>query len=226
MAHQAYIGAMRQYYLEKAERYLGIEWSIEGTGTVRNCLEQQVCSIDSCAGLGLASVSELADGLDDTISLLTSLSGADIPSTGGRAPEALDMPFSAGLLSGYAAAMALIIAFPVAGVLLPALVALVAGGAIGGGIGSRRQRKRIEESRRPFLEALYGAADAVDNDIGFYFALEHFHCARERFEASYRAISPERQSSVQEMLAEQLCAGAIDMGEAELGRYLAGLAGN
>ena len=223
MASRDYMGAMRQYYIEKAERHLGIEWSVEGTGTVRNCLEQLVCSIDSCAGLGIASVSELADGLSDTISLLTSLSGADIPSTGGRASDAADGPFALGVVSGYVAALGLIFAAPVAGVLLPAFGALIAGGLIGGGIGKKRQKKRIEESRKPFLDALYGAADTVDSDIGFYFSMEHFHCARERFEASYRAMAPYRRSSVEEMLGEQLLAGVIDMGEAELRRYLAGI---
>lgn len=67
------------------------------------------------------------------------------------------------------------------------------------------------------------AAVALDEDIGKAFLMDDFLGRKERFGETYLALAPEERADVEAELRRMLSAGALDMGEAELERYLAGL---
>ncbi len=83
--------------------------------------------------------------------------------------------------------------------------------------------KVIKDSKEEAFAPLYDAARSLDLDIGKCFLHEHFTWARSRFELTYRSLSGEERAEVKQELCRRLEAGALDMGEAELDRYLDGL---
>ena len=116
------------------------------------------------------------------------------------------------------------------GALIEAAVVLL--GSAGTAYSIGRIRKGNEESSEEkercdrTLAPVYEAAWQLDSAIGRLFAADQFHEKRENFERTYRMLDEDGRSAVATEMKEQLCAGAVDMGEAELDRYLSGLREN
>ncbi len=115
------------------------------------------------------------------------------------------------------------------GALIEGAIALLGGAGFVQGIKKGFiENDRLLEKREECEKALapvYGAAQQLDSRIGRLFAADQFHECRENFERMYRALDESGRNAVSLELKEQLTLGALDMGEAELDSYLAGLAG-
>ena len=103
------------------------------------------------------------------------------------------------------------------------VVATPLSGIIVGIIGIGKQLDRLVERRKKVLQPLYGMAQSLDADIAHAFLYDDFEQNRERFGPTYRSLSGEERAGVDRELHQMLAAGALDMGEAELDRYLSGL---
>ncbi len=79
---------------------------------------------------------------------------------------------------------------------------------------------------RHALGELYSRAEALDADIGRAFLYDDVEQNRERFGQTYRALAEEERALVGQDLHRMLAAGALDMGGAELKRYLSSLGEN
>ncbi len=101
-----------------------------------------------------------------------------------------------------------------------------------GAVGYLRSGKNVRYYNETFnaKETIFNpvrfAASACDLDIGRCFLygdfMEEGH-RHDRFEKTYAGLEPEERSEVRGALREMLAAGALDMGEAQLDSYFAGL---
>ncbi len=128
---------------------------------------------------------------------------------------------------GTAAAAALFLLIP-GGALVEGALMLLGGAGFVQGIrkgfgGLGRQLEKRDECVKT-LSPVYEAARQLDSRIGTLFAADRFHEDRNLFERSYRMLDEEGRGAVASELREQLVMGAVDMGEAELDRYLGSLA--
>ena len=89
--------------------------------------------------------------------------------------------------------------------------------------GQAKRGRRAKDHREEVFSSLYLRADILDRDIGRCFVMDDFLGCRERFEKTYQALDSEERADVGAGLHRMLSAGALDMGEAELDRYLSSL---
>ena len=100
------------------------------------------------------------------------------------------------------------------------LVALVGGW----GIKSFHKKVKLYQDTKSRRDEIFlpvrKAADSLDQDIGRCFIFEHIRHNRKRFETTYRGLTGKESETIDKQLFEMLDAGALDMGQLELERYL------
>lgn len=213
-------------YSEKAEQYPLLVDAIEGKVSVRGRLEAIVGQMDEAIG-SPATSAELVECLEHDVEMLTTLGYLDAQ------PAAFDEGFSKEWLKGYLvaaipAALLIFSSVSMMPAMLPALGATFISAGLGIGfstyLGQFFQRRATLRQRRPFLDAVYQAAETLDADIAFLFPEVQFRKARPRFEENYRRMPAHRQEAVNKQLHAYLAAGGIrGMDEIQLNDYLSGL---
>lgn len=223
---------MPEYYLAKAEEHPIVREALEGTAMFRGRLDDLVGMLTDREGAPPKTRSP-SDDLKAYLTVLEDLSsaGLDVESiyNSGVCMEVY------GVSKGVAGFFLGVGAIGAIGLIIPPLAALEAavllsGGAVGGFFGwctkgYGEARKKADEIFAP----AYAAADAVDADIKRCFptgrALEACRPLSDIEERAYRMMDADGRKEADEELRRKLAAGALDMGEVDLERYLKGLAG-
>ncbi len=230
----------REYYLEKAEKNTLLNNAIAGEDPRFDCLITFEGSLDGIIG-GLEAPNGMSDHFQvphitefkDYVAMVRDILG----DTG----TPLDSPTlcrDAAALRGYEQAMTgaaingTVAALNAACLLLPvvfpvsAFFVLLNGGFCAWNLKKAKAGKTVKDSKEETFAQLYDAARSIDLDIGKCFLHEHFTWARSRFELTYRSLSGEERADADATLYNMLSAGALDMGEVELDRYLSDLLEN
>lgn len=209
----------RDYYLSIAERYPPFEPVIAGDDSLVHWIDRIAVDIGNTeeeTPVRLEALCELYNG--------------EVPPDEKIPHESLGKLMASGMgyivagvyLPAFAGIAAIMFIPPPLGELLgvPLLFSTPFCGFLAPIVGTAKRWERLGERRKEALQPLYGVVESLDADISRCFILEDFEGCRGRFELTYRSLTPGERAGVEQELCRRLEAGAIDMGEAELGKYL------